>query len=231
MQLYQPRCITKTSFDHGHISSYGLIVYSLESQRCILVQRKHSVEFLIILTGQYRISQLGLLFDALTRDEYEMIQAILKNKINIREAYLTVGLNLKDMDYGYARLKQHEIEILEMSCSNRELLWTWPKGRNEEDEDYYVTAVREFKEEVEAGLPPPIFVSQQILMEMIKSMNNKIIETFCYLYIIQNEFELPMLNNHSEVADRKWYFIDDAFQLVNQIHMLPVIKQMIADLE
>ena len=72
-----------------------------------------------------------------------------------------------------------------------------PKGRlimSEIKETPYNCAVREFMEEVEVALPPPIFLSDTYLKEKFQSFNGRVIESRLWLYIIEMKWNYLLLS-------------------------------------
>lgn len=234
-----PRVIIETPFYQKKIRSYGLIVYALNTNRCIVVQRKHSAEFIIIICGHYRKSYLCLLLKWITDQEIIFLQnlfTLTQNQFN--QQLLDLGLDQADLNYAYIQWNQNNYIIQQFinnltHTSYNTLNWTWPKGRLNVD-DYetgYMCALREFEEEVEMTLPDPLYVSTTFInLNMIKTINNKLIETYCWLYVIQDEIELPLLVNHKEVMQRQWISLEEAVQLTNNENSYHELKNIINNL-
>lgn len=225
MHKHPPRLITQTCFENNKIVSYGLIVYAINDKKCIIVQRKHSVEFLFLLLGQYRGSILPFLISSITEDEHQLIQQLLNKSISFSDVFQLVGLEEKDVAYGTLRFLEHTEDIkrlISKTAHFRALKWTWPKGRYsiEDGENEFKTALREFKEEVEIDLPSPLLISDRMVVETIKSLSCKTIETHCWLYMIRDIIPLPAVVDHKEVKDRQWMDIREASILLEQPHLL-----------
>lgn len=229
------RVIIDTPFYQKKIISYGLIVYALSTQRCIIVQRKHSVELLIIICGNYRKSYLIFLLKCITQQELNMLNIMLTlTQEQFNHYLIDIGLDMTDLNYAYTRfiesrkVLQHYIN----NYTNNVLLhWTWPKGRMnvDDNETGYMCALREFEEEVEITLPEAIYVSpQHINLDMIKTINNKLIETRCWLYVIQDEIKLSTASiNNKEVGQRQWIDLSIAVQLTNNVNIYNELLQCI----
>jgi hypothetical protein len=229
------RVIVDTPFYQKRIVSYGLIVYSKKTHKCIIVQRKHSVEFLMMMSGYYRPSYLIFLLKWMIQDELMILKSLINTSYNVyKQQLLKIGLNDIDMNYSYQRF----IDITPMLqnyfnnyniFNNNTLSWTWPKGRlNLDNETIYMCALREFEEEVEIKLPPSVFTSPTYLsLDMIKTINNKMIETRCWLYVIEDEVNLPPIQNHKEVNQRCWVDFDEALQLTNTTSIKNVLLDCI----
>jgi ADP-ribose pyrophosphatase YjhB (NUDIX family) len=215
------RIILDTPFYQKKIISYGLIVYALKTQKCILVQRKHSAEFVIILCGQYRKSISICLLKNITHYELTILKQLIDYDEHAFKSYLHhMGFNTTDLDYAYQRFTESKFifnQFLKMNINlSNQLKWTWPKGRinSDDDETGYMCALREFKEEVDIELPQPLYISPQYFnLNPIKTMNNKLIETRCWLYVIKDEIELLPCHQHKEVNKREWVLLNEAVQL------------------
>lgn len=221
-----PRIVTQTPFEPNKIISFSLIVYAHTTKKCIILQRKHSVEFLLILSGQYRPSMLLFFLNCITNKELGLLQSRM-NQTEFYDLYVNiVGLDKKDVDYAFLRLMESKSIINDYVGKDNDLQWTWPKGRlNIEDkENGFTCACREFYEETEIKLPDPIYVSTNpLLVETIKTLSCKTIETYCWVYIIKDELPFPPLINHKEVNDRQWVPLHDALIKLNQTHLLQQI--------
>ena len=227
-----PRLVTQTPFELNKIVSYSLITISKSTQTCVILQRKHSVEFLLILSGHYRPSMLLFLLPSTTYDELEILKSLTDDYDYFFHIYVNVtGFDKKDVDYAFIRFIESKEIIYQFKNNNSsELQWTWPKGRLslEDRENGLLCAYREFYEETEILLPPALYLSEKpILVETIKTLSCKIIETYCWLYVVSDEIPFPPLYNHKEVNDRQWININDALIKLNQTHFLPNIMSQL----
>ena len=230
MHLFVPRIVTQNPFENNKIISYSLIVYAKKTQRYVILQRKHSVEFLLTLSGHYRPSLLLFFLPKMTNEECQLLKQLLyQDKSYFYNIYVhVVGLNKKDVDYAYTRFLESQEPIDEFLKTNHhmsDLQWTWPKGRLNVNEDGLSCAHREFLEETEILLSEPLYLSDQpILVESFKSLSCKVIETYGWLYVIEDEIPFPPLINHKEVNDRKWVSLTQALQMLNQENLTPILQ-------
>lgn len=233
--IFQPRLITHNPFENTKIISHALIVLALSTKRVICVQRLHSVEFLLLLMGQYRPSLIVLFLPNMTQlEHFCLMQLVDHDKEYFTHVYMNeVGLDERDLDYGYLRFEEVKPQIKEFLTkinTHSSLKWTWPKGRMsaEDKDDSFLCAKREFIEEVEIELPPPLYVSPHYLnVEIIKTLACKTIETRGWLYIIEDEVPLPPLMDHKEVSDRQWIDYREAVILLKQESLLPIIDAIV----
>lgn len=225
------RLIVSTPFSSKSIVSYGLIVHARDTQRWIIIQRKHSAELLLFLRGLYRVSHLPVLLSHITIDEAKIISDCLYDLTTFQKTFkeIFVDEDHYTVDYNYAILRftenQHLVRdlLLRIDVSKNELTWNWPKGRlisaNTEDEPNRETplacAKREFVEEVEAELPPPLYLSDGNLIEIFSTVSGRKIESRYWIYIIPHEITIIPPDNHPEVANRHWVTTEQCAILIN----------------
>lgn len=221
-QILYPRLITQTSFENSKIISYGLILLVENTEETIIVQRLHSVEFLLLFTGQYRPSIICLLVPFITPEEVDIFHLVLKNPELYKDIFVNMGYDEKDYDYAFIRFMEskHIFQncLYKYNCHN-ELKWTFPKGRINPDgkEDGFTCACREFVEEVEHELPEPIKISDEyIVIETVKTLGCKLIESRCWVYVIKDKFRLPKIINNKEVNNRQWVSLKKALKMMDK---------------
>lgn len=206
------RIIMDSTCNSRKIISYGLIVYAIDINKWILVQRKHSVEFLLFIRGTYRLTLLPFILTAFTQHEVDLLKRFYIDNDYLLE-FINKELDLDEENTSYAltrfkdskKIVQHYIEVLDFS--KNALQWTWPKGRINVDcnlESGYECAIREFKDEVEIDLSKPKYLSENYFTENILTVSGRNIESRYWLYIIDKHVEIPKITLHDEVSDRRW---------------------------
>ena len=210
------RSLLSVPFCSRTTRSYGLAVYALDTKKWLLVQRKHTVAFLTIVRGRYRVSNLKLLIPKLTEEECQKLYDYINYGYNIFE---DIEMSIHSITYAKKRLDKDKhviIKILNNNFCYGKLLWTFPKGKREYKifevgsfETSFDCALREFLEEVEIELPEPNKVSINNLYEKIKIDNGYTIEGYYWIYVIDNEISITKPSHHEEVADRKWFNLDE----------------------
>lgn len=209
------RLIINTPFNPKNIISYGLIVFCLSTQKWLIVQRKHSVEFILYMKGNYKISHLPILFSKITKNEIDIIlKCIYYDKNYFFLIYINeLNFDYKELEYAFARFLQTSNIILKIIKNNYHkfskniLSWNWPKGRlnfSGFKENSFQCACREFFEEVEIELPKPIYLSNNFISNTTKTLNNLSIESRYWIYIIDEEINIPPVKYHLEISNRKW---------------------------
>lgn len=235
------RLILDSPFTVKRTISYGLIVYSIKTNRSIMVCRKHSAELLLLIRGLYRSSHLPSLISCITTEETVIIEKCIVDGKFQQDIFIDIFLNQLSLDiteltYATSRFIEHFTLIssilvsLKESLTQNNLKWTWPKGRitysldRKTKESPFICALREFKEETEAILPKALYISNNYIGENIYTITGKNIESRYWIYIIEDEMNIPPLLEHEEVSDRKWidlelcrYYIEN-ISLFEQIY-------------
>ncbi|CAH6420756.1 Hypothetical protein HVR_LOCUS1281 [uncultured virus] len=207
------RLVLDTPFSTRSTISYGLIVFARDTQRWAIIQRKHSVEFLLFIRGLYRLTHLPLLLSCITSGEADIINRCLKGGPSVFNEIFTKELELDPSGLKYALVRMAEcrhvvINLLsKLNLSRNQLKWTWPKGRlhiSSNRETPFACACREFTEEVEVQLPAPLFISDTYVSESIRTITGRNIESRYWIYIIPNEIPMIPPKSHPEVSNRQW---------------------------
>jgi 8-oxo-dGTP pyrophosphatase MutT (NUDIX family) len=119
--------------------------------------------------------------------------------------------------------------------SNNRLSWSWPKGRlhiSEDRETPFDCAKREFTEEVEIKLPPPLFISDTYISENLRTITGRNIESRYWIYIIPNEIPMTPPKSHPEVSTRAWVDTETCQRLISQHNALfKQINEMVSNLD
>lgn len=217
------RVILSTPFTAPSVASYGLIVLAQDTRRIVVIQRKHSIEFLLIFRGFYRPTFLRFLLSQLVENECSTIKTCL---LESTETFINIylkGLNLPldGLLYALVRMAESREEILriiaDLDLSQNSLLWTWPKGRLNISlirETQFDCAKREFLEEAEISLPPPLNQPSNFISEFTTTVTGRNIEAHYWLYVIPKEIPLTAPKGHPEVSDRLWIDINECSRLI-----------------
>jgi len=217
------RVITSTPFNSRSVISYGLMVFAKDTKRWVIVRDKHNSEYILLIKGYYRSTFTKLLLSKLTSEELETIKTILTSTIDV---FVNIYLNILNLEkngllYAIVRMAESRKDILEMiddiDVSKNTLPWAWPKGRIQNyyfKETDFQCAIREFTEEVEINLPPPLLTSDNYLEENIIAITGRKLEARFWIYVIPNEIELQKPHDHPEVSDRMWVDTETCFKLI-----------------
>lgn len=238
------RLILDTPFATRSTISYGLIVYAKDTARWAIIQRKHSVEFLLYIRGLYRLTYLPLLLSCITAVEAQIIQRCLDGGPAVfKEIYSTeLELSFDGLSYALIRMAESRNVVLnllqKLDFSKNDLSWTWPKGRLHISTDKFNVretpfdcAKREFIEEVEIDLPPPLFISDTFVSENVKTITGRNIESRYWIYIIPHEIPLHPPKCHPEVANRQWVDTTTCQSLMTHDDLFKQIVTMVSGLD
>lgn len=233
------RLVIDTPFSTRSTISYGLIVYAKDTERWALIQRKHSVEFLLFIRGLYRLTHLPLLLSHITHNEAAIIDKCLHGGPNIfQDVYLNqLNLGPEGLQYALIRMAESRNVVSKMmpklDLTGNDLTWSWPKGRlhiSSDRETPFDCAKREFIEEVEIKLPSPTFVSDTYISENIRTITGRNIESRYWIYIISNEIPMTQPKSHPEVANRLWVDSEMCQKLINHDTLFKQIFNIITNL-
>ena len=230
------RIVLNSPFHKKNAISYGLMVYSKNTKRWAIVQRKHSIEFLLYIRGHYRVSYLPFLLSRITKQEYKVINECINGHPEELKRVYTKKLSLypEGLEYALVRMKETgsvALKVLsQINVANNLLPWNWPKGRQnymEGFENPFLCAIREFKEEMEIDLPRPIYISNSYVSEVIKHIYGRSIESRFWIYVIEDEIDILFPKNHPEVSDRKWATTDECKELTSRGDLFTHVQDIV----
>lgn len=207
------RNIIKHPYSQKKCISYGLILISKEG-RTLLVKRKHSFEYLVILSGRYKKSDLIFLIPKLVLKEFNKILLFYKNKKFFKKEYKNLFKNDKNIKKSYKKLIEYGNCVIEISkninFSENDLIWFWPKGKFELliDKDYKDCAIRETEEELDIKLPKDIKFYDDWISFTHESYNFRKLDSKFLICTLNKEFVLKKVKN-DEISDKKWVCIQD----------------------
>lgn len=230
------RLVLDTPFSSRSTISYGLIVYAKNTQRWVIIQRKHSVEFLLFIRGLYRLTHLPLLLSCITMGEADVIKrCIYGGPATFKQIFLE-ELQLDESGLKYALIRMAESRNVvtglldKLDLSQNQLKWTWPKGRlqiSSERETPFACAKREFTEEVELFLPSPLFISDTYVSESVCTITGRNIESRYWIYVIPEEISMTSPTGHPEVSNRQWVSTDTCIELIQHNTLFRQVADMI----
>jgi len=231
------RLVLDTPFSMKSTISYGLIVYAKDTGRWAIIQRKHSVEFLLFIRGLYRLTHLPLLLSCITIEEADVIKRCIVGGPDIfKHVFLTeLELDISGLKYALLRLAESRNVVtnllLKLDLSENKLKWTWPKGRlqvSSDRETPFACAKREFTEEVEIRLPSPLYISDTYVSESVRTITGRNIESRYWIYVIPNEISMTEPHSHPEVSARQWVSTDSCSELIQHDTLFHQVANMIS---
>ena len=192
------RLILNTPFQSTNIKSYGLMVHAINTDKWLTVQRRHSVAYMIYMSGGYRLSQVGIMFSNMTEEEVNKIATMTPEEYNTEYKSLQYSAGLEYSKHRHIQSKH----IAENHKVFSELEWTWPKGQAHNRETQIQTAIREFEEEAQTKLPQGNI--RKKMTTNIKGLFGKTITTTCWVYDVEEQFDTFTSKSNTEIVDCMW---------------------------
>lgn len=215
------RRIISSPFDNYCIRSYGIILYCINTKKWLMVKRKDSVEYVLLMKGRYEKSEILMLMRGLTKDEIFKVKIMLDDpKYFVTESMRTCE---KYKNYSYQtfqdsiKLIRKAIEKLEQSNYNfHQLNWEWPKGMINKGENEFSCAQRELEEETGISLDNNDTSDIIRLSPQRHCYVNKTIEVTFWFVTIHDEIPMtPPSSSDLEVSDRRWFTSDQVERILD----------------
>ena len=203
-----------------HIMSFGIIAYCVETDKYLLVQRRYSPNYLTLLRGAYRRSNLPQLVKGMCNNEFKILRRVIYRQLNIHEL-LTIVCPGGDHDYSAMRFDNHEnliLQLINKAQCDRDILdepeWLFPKGRPDKHENGLDAALREFREET--GISPGRIrpINQWPIVDHYKADNDFIYETRYWILVFDTEPPIPTKFQSYEVSARGWKTKDEVEEAI-----------------
>ena len=192
-----------------HITSFGIVAYCAVTDRFLLVQPRYTANYLTLLRGAYRRTNLRRLVTGMCMDELKMIRRVIFRQVSIYDLLHIVAPGV-DHDYVAMRFENHESDILRLineAQNAPETLehpnWLFPKGRPNRHEAPYDTALREFTEETGVNMELEALNTNPIIGYYVAD-NDFIYESRYWVIECPAELELPGKFRSSEILARAW---------------------------
>jgi len=232
-QTYQDlphRLIINSPFCEKPLVSYGVIAYCQETNRWLLVKRRHSPEEITMMRGSYRNSEIPRLLKGKSKEELDRDRSSLQDESHFRNRFIsTIGSSIKDLHYALIRFNEakHIIQDHIITTEGESTTgWLFPKGRLYTIyETPHRCALREFHEDTGISISPKgsspyetHLVSTKPLIETFRAVNGRIYETRCWVYVFNKEITPPPiidLDTPGEIGDRRWVSEVEAFNLLS----------------
>lgn len=226
------RKIIWSPFVEHHLTSYGIVAYCVQTDRWLLVNRRYSPEYTILIRGSYRTIDLWRILEGISASEKKQILSIFEDKKEERDRFkknywsTMNGATEEGFEYAWARISGNKNlikNILETNKCEETSEWLFPKGRLNQNEDYLSCAQREFFEETGVDLkklPSSIcnlYSTNVYLTDVFKGANNRVYETKYWIYIFEQEVNLSKKNTKdltSEIGNKMWVSFDECCALL-----------------
>lgn len=231
------------------ISSYGIICFRLFNNNIqyLLVQRKDSLSYIEFLRGKYTLNQKHYIMKLIanmtekernmltTRNFSELWKSLWQmhgnekgrlfqkeyNEAKIKFDLLRTGYILKnEQGISWFSLKY----IMDNTTSHlTEAEWGFPKGRRNINENDYVCALREFKEETNMSLNH-VSLLQIPPYEEVFTGSNHVRYRHIYYVTMYNSLQKPSVNPDNklqcrEIKDVRWFSYEEAQDKIRDINI------------
>ena len=178
----------------------------------MMVQRKDSLEFLLILKGAYETSHLFILLKGLTEKEIDIVERCVEDKNLFIETMRNTINGYRNYSYSISKFNENKFLIKRIINKLRyeeyphpQLLWEWPKGIANSREEKLTCAYREFKEEVGFDIPDDITNIIELSKCGYSVFSCKNINIIYWLILCESEIEVEKVKkNDEEVFNRGW---------------------------
>lgn len=214
MDVKPIRRIITSPFERYSILSYGIVLYCRNTKRYVMVRRKHSVEFVLLMKGRYEYSHLMVMMYGMTDEEIKIVErCIVDNEQGLFVEKMREVINgYKNYQYSLTKFNEARGLIAKIIRKMKEkeyisptLQWGWPKGIPNNKEDGLDCAYREFEEEVGIKIPSNIVNIIELNPQQFPNFASKNIKVTCWLIIIDYEFNIEEASlDDEEISDRKW---------------------------
>lgn len=213
-----------------HILSFGIIPYCRSTRKFLMIQRRYSPNYLTMLRGSYRRSNLPRLIRGMCHSELCMIRRVVYRQINMFEL-LSIVVPNTDHDYSAMRFENHESDILQLinlyqstNHTRDDPEWLFPKGKPERQEDGFNAASREFEEETGIDSSRLVILSSSPIISYYQADNDFIYETQYWTTVFSRTPDMPDRFQSYEVMARKW-FDQSEISTFARTHQLTVLQE------
>jgi hypothetical protein len=221
--------------------SHGLVVFSKKTRRWIVVRKKYTNEFILIIRGQYRLSHLPFLLTSITSSEVALLHrccAQSEGSTFFRNLYLVdTGSPPDYLSYALIRFSETRLFIqrliVDYDFSDNTLEWGWPHGPHGRfnyhmHESPFDRAIRDTQDEIGITLPSPIYITDTYVSEQTSTVACSTLETRYYLYIIEDEPTIDPHVNNTEICERKWANTEECQGLVADPTLFARFRDIVA---
>jgi 8-oxo-dGTP pyrophosphatase MutT (NUDIX family) len=209
------RIIIKRTPLNKYVESYGMIIRC--NDHYLLVQRKTSIEFYIIIRGMYRKSELSKYIKRISLVENNMLCRACDNQIDgfdvlCKSLGYDPGSNFPKNKFEENRKILSKLLRSEISMDTTE--YFWPKGRNNRGEYPLDAAIRETYEETGLDLSN-MKISDTYIVDRYVGLNNIIYKNFLWYVNLDMYYPadtLPIVTNEKalmEVSNVTWVHVSN----------------------
>lgn len=204
--------------------------------RFLVVQRRHTINFLQLVRGRYddtNVEELHRILGRITREEVEIAKTVPLDEL--WKSMLCAPLNTRDADR--IRARWNNLRLLLDSYPGElqsfvEPEWGFPKGRRNNNEDNMTCALREFSEET--GLERPTLLKGIYPLSESLVGSNGYNYKHVYYMSMATAMEAPKIDpsmpeQYMEVRDVRWVSYPELVSLIRPYNYerLEIIENVI----
>jgi len=216
------------------IPSFGIVAYHHTTRRFLVVCRRFSPNYITVLRGAFKRSNLPKLIYGMTLDEQNSLMSIFNGKNNI-EKLIEEVCPFSDREYACMRFKIEQdlmLPALESAFQKKYFStkeWLFPKGRIERNESFLDAAYREFREETGVSTPLPIPINTRPIVVYHKGDNDFFYETRYWVISTDEELVFPENYKNYEISDCRYFSLADLNIVLSETQKL-VLQEACATL-
>ena len=218
------RYVHRIPFATKTVTSAGIIAYAMDTKKVLLVRRKYSACFYIILSGAYRDDHLPFLVPGLTDYEISVIKRMMASPKIIPSVYKEI-LGESSGSYNSWRYLCDRYSSVNLSVAlnsvvgKKEPEWLFPKGRPLARENGLACALREFKEETGLDISDnsTTLIMPSPLTEINHVVAGKVLESKLYIALYRSQPEdIEIEPTHDEIGAARWVSEEEALVLLDE---------------
>ena len=233
------RRILSVSIYRDPVESYGILPVCVNTGTCMMIQRKHTLWFLLLLRGKVTVSCVPHLMKKITTQEFNLIESILGNQEKYINLLQSIYKSPKYADQSWTTFNSYSpllckcVEKLRDYPRKEEPPFLWPKGvKDSITESNIDSAARELKEESGVENFPD---DSQLVMSEITYTNTGIDRDYSvtfWIMLVTDEIQLTKPHvSDEEVIDRRWVKFEEVPQLLDSDTERDAFKKVIEILQ
>jgi hypothetical protein len=231
------RRIVDSPFKKKVIVHYGIVAFAADTRRWLILRPKFTLNFIYILQGRYRLSDLRELVTGLTQKEFQVLQTAAKDILVLEKLLQETfpAMSVEDRIYAKERFltaintfgswKEEDLSL------KFEPAWIFPQGPTQSKTEHPIDcALRQFTAQTQMTLSETeiSFFGQEPILSLGDDLRQRY-ETRCWVCIFLQEPALPPVPASSlTVGECQWAGEEEARSLlVSRDKMLSQAKQII----
>jgi 8-oxo-dGTP pyrophosphatase MutT (NUDIX family) len=202
------RYIIKRSPINRVLNSHGCIVFygKGDDRRWLIVQRRISIEFALLVSGDYRKSDIPKYISGVTSDEKILLLKAVDDKMSFETLYTYAVYPIKKVYDSKRRFSDHKHVIryfLIRQDIHKECEFYWPKGKAEYCETSLQSAKRETMEETGVDITDGNIIFYYPIKDSFVGINNLIYNVNLWLVEFEKKPD-TFISSPYEISNVAW---------------------------